>query len=147
MTYLKSLNTISLLFLLYLFAASVYTAFSLSRALLGLRALRKRKAPEAPGIRERCIADLSVRLLNLRQFHWFSVLLFVCSFALQQRSVFSFMGLNKIPESILIIQAINIDANYVLLVFIVFIVFLNLHSLQWLVAGRLRSVARRVNHS
>jgi hypothetical protein len=140
MIYIKSLSTLSLLFLLYLFAASVYTAFSLSRALFGLRALRKPKVPEAPGIRERCIDDLSMRLLNLHQFHWFSVLLFVCSFALQQRSVFSFIALNNIPYSILIIRAINADANYVLLVFFVFLI---LHSLQWFVVARLQSVKRQ----
>jgi hypothetical protein len=144
MTYFKSLNTLSLLFLLYLFAASVYTAFSLLDALRGLRALRKSKLPEAPGIRERCIEDLNMRLFNLRQFHWFSVLLFICSFALQQRSVFSFMGLNKIPGGILIIQAIITDADYVLLVSIVFLIP---HSLQWLVAGRLHLIARRSGRS
>jgi hypothetical protein len=85
-----------------------------------------------------------MRLLNLRQFHRFSILLSVCCIALQQRSVFDFMGTNKAPGATLVIERINMDANYALLVFFVFLI---LHSLQWLVAVRLQFVARQSSRS
>jgi hypothetical protein len=115
------------LFLLFFGGVSLYTPWVSLRVVVGLGAFKKERASGVANV-----SGLSKRLANLRQLHLFTLYLLLLCIVVNIPGAFSTNG----PSNRQISMNLGFLFNYYTAIFLVFIL---LHSVQWLVSARVEA--------
>jgi len=131
------LPTPTRLYVLFLVAFSVYVVLALAHALYQLSSVKR--GDRAADSTRATFATMRSRLLNLRQFIFFSFLLFGICFVIQMPAALS----NTMDSNRPLLQVFYHLEDYLGYSADVLSVFMFLHCFQWFVAARVNALARR----
>jgi hypothetical protein len=124
------------LFLLFFCGVSLYTLWVSFRVVLGLRAFKKESARSVANVSGLSLNNLRKRLANLRQLHLFTLYLLWFCIVINIPGAFSLMGDYKT----LTLGRMVENLGFLFYCYAsIFLVFVFLHSLQWLVSARVEA--------
>jgi hypothetical protein len=124
------------LFLLFFCGVSLYTLWVSFRVVLELRAFKKERASSDANVRGLSLNNLRKRLGNLRQLHLFTLYLLWLCIVINIPTAFSVLGhYNTFPIGLMLENLAFLFYYYAP----TFLVFVFLHSLQWLVSARVEA--------
>jgi hypothetical protein len=132
------LSVASKLFLLILAGVSVRIVYRLAQILVRLRHGTRRATSIAPTARDE-LRTVESQLTSARQLQFFVSYLFAFYFFLQIPDVFRMLGDGKFSLLGAIIQNLGVHFSYATDVCFVLLI---LHTLQWIVSGRVSAALR-----
>lgn len=134
------LPTLARVYILFICVASAYILISLTRIALKLRSLKR--FPHANNSEKpirHALAGMQTRLAGLRQFLFFSLLLFGVCFLLELPLAFITLDESRLSVFSTILNQVAALAEFGT---DVLFVFLLQHSIQWIVSSRVQALAR-----
>ena len=136
-----TLPFVSRLYLLFLIVIPAYTIFSLAKAMIRLRPFER----QGPDLRSEPLQnDYRGRPRNLRQLHFFALLLFGVSLC---NDFFGTIRAIQLSQASLSAARIDIFEPALAFAFTVLVALTFLHALQWFISSRLeRMSGERAQH-
>jgi hypothetical protein len=130
------------LFTLFFLGVVSYTLYRSAQIMLSLRSLKRQQIDKDATAAMKQISSLSNRAANLRQLHTFTILFFGISIVLHVYSALHPLELWAKSYEAYVVDDLSIYLRYDM---VVLLLLLMLHSLQWVVSGRVNAYSSKLS--